>query len=99
MQRFLSPLLLAAFLVFAQAGLWTHALQHLSGGRAAPEKQLPPDKVCEQCVAQAPLGAGLTAKPPILPVPVETGFSAAAAGESFSSRFLSAPQARAPPAV
>ena len=99
MQRLLSSILLAAALVFAQAGVLTHALQHLNGRPAAPEKQLPADKVCEQCVAQAPLGAGLTAKSPVLLVAAEVGVSAAPIEESFPFRFLPIPQARAPPAV
>ncbi|MEO1767359.1 hypothetical protein [Thiobacter aerophilum] len=98
-RRIWLSLLLAAALLFAQQGGFVHALSHLHGSRAPAEKQLPHSPACEQCVAHAPLGAGLTPQPllfaPASPVPL----AVPAPAQGFSPRFFTATRSRAPPVL
>lgn len=91
--------LLAFALLFAQEGAFVHALGHLNANRAPAEKHLPHSPVCEQCVAHAPLGAGLAAQPPQLVPGDAVPVIVPAQAPGFSPRFFTASRSRAPPVL
>lgn len=89
--------LLSFALLFAQQGALVHALGHLTASRAPAEKQLPHSPACEQCVAHAPLGAGLASQPPQVAPAAPALPALSAPARSFSPRFFTATRSRAPP--
>lgn len=97
--RFLKPALIAFFLLLAQQAGWTHAASHLAGERAPVEKQLPPSKACAECVAYAPLAAGLCAKPVTLALPAAAPVRVPAASPLVSPRRTPVFRSRAPPSL
>lgn len=95
--RFAKSLFLAFVLLFAQQAGWVHAASHLASDRAPAEKQLPHSPACEQCVAHAPLGAGLVSQPPILGVAAAVPVPAACVASVFVPRPYTPCRSRAPP--
>ena len=61
LRKYLLPLLLALLLLGAQQAGWTHALSHLGEqtNSASQPKQVPADKLCQQCLAFAQIGSAL----------------------------------------
>ncbi|MBC7514153.1 MAG: hypothetical protein H7234_06925 [Herminiimonas sp.] len=71
LRKSLLPLLLALLLLVAQQAGWTHALSHLGDqtGSASQTKQVPADKLCQQCLAFAQIGSALQRAPLTFLVP------------------------------
>jgi hypothetical protein len=94
-------LCLSLLLVLGQQGAVLHELSHQAGDPVHPSqgKPLPQDKLCDQCVAYAGMGAAAVAAGPAV-AGVDAGFALAsylAHGRQacFSAAYLS----RAPPSV
>jgi hypothetical protein len=58
-RRALMHLLLTLLLLLSQQAVFSHAATHLGNTPASQDKQLPHNKVCDQCVQGAQLGAAL----------------------------------------
>ena len=74
MRKSLLPLLLALLLLVAQQAGWTHGLSHLGERNDAMSlaKQVPADKLCQQCLAFAQVGAALQRAPlTLIALPLE----------------------------
>ncbi len=95
--RLAKSLFLAFVLLFAQQAGWVHAASHLASDRAPLEKPLPHSPACEQCVAHAPLGAGLVSQPLTPGVVAAVPVPAAPVASVFFPRPYTPCQSRAPP--
>ena len=84
-------LLLALFLVFAQAGALAHGIGHIKDQAAGGEP------VCEQCLAYAAVGAGAASTPLAWSEPTQAIHFAAAVPAAAPARFQPVYRSRAPP--
>lgn len=90
--RRLLPWLIALTLLFGQAAAYAHTLSHLKDSNSGL-----PAHPCEQCMAQADLGAAAASNPPMLQLPAATYDWFIAAGHPAPASRLAAARARAPP--
>jgi hypothetical protein len=95
--RQILSVLLALLLLLTQQMGYAHAVSHLSDNshRSQPNKQLPVEQACEQCLAFAQIGSALTshlfqifadAAPSPLPLPPVTAILVARTVCVFHSR-------------
>ena len=72
LRKYLLPLLLAFLLLGAQQAGWTHALSHIGEqtDSAFRLKQVPADKLCQQCLAFAQIGSALQRAAAVLFAPL-----------------------------
>jgi len=91
MPRALGYLLLALFLLLAQAGALTHGVGHILDQANGDEP------VCEQCMAYAPLGAGAASTPLAWSAPSQIIPFDAVVPPASPTRFLPVYRSRAPP--
>ena len=100
MRKSLLPLLLALLLLVAQQAGWTHGLSHLGERNDAGSlaKQAPADKLCQQCLAFAQVGAALQRAPlTLLALPLEDCSLAIHPTRLVTVRLQCGFQPRAPP--
>lgn len=77
-RRVFARIAFAFLLLLSQQQGMSHAVSHLSsdfGSGSTQKKHLPAEMQCDQCLAFAAIGAGLTGSPPSIPqsfVPRET---------------------------
>lgn len=99
-RKSLLPLLLALLLLAAQQAGWTHGLSHL-GERydsVSLAKQVPADKLCQQCLAFAQVGAALQRAPSnLVALPLENCILAMHPTRLVVVRLHCGFQSRAPP--
>ena len=103
-RRSFQRVLLSLLLLLSQQMGIAHAVSHLSDGRqdgrqkTSQNKQLPIEQACEQCLAYAQLGSGLTSAPalPLLQAATSLVIDSTTA-QYFSPRTVYAFQSRAPP--
>lgn len=94
------PLLFALLLLAAQQAGWTHGLSHLGKetGSASQSKQVPADKLCQQCLAFAQIGSALQSAPLVLLAPPPKDCLTLARAASLAPvRLRCGFQSRAPP--
>ena len=103
-RRSFQHVLLSLLLLLSQQMGIAHAVSHLSDVRqdgrqqTSQNKQLPIEQTCEQCLAYAQLGSGLTSAPALpLVQPVAGLVIDDATAQYFSPRTVFAFQSRAPP--
>jgi hypothetical protein len=99
-RRSVRHVLLSLLLLLSQQMGIAHAVSHLSDARqqTSQDKQLPVEQTCEQCLAYAQIGSGLTSAA-VLPL-VQAVVSLVidnALTQYFSPRTVYAFQSRAPP--
>lgn len=100
LRKYFLPLLLAVLLLGAQQAGWIHALSHLGEqtGSASQSKQVPAEKLCQQCLAFAQVGAALQpASLQVAILPLENCPIPACAAMPAQVRQLLGFQSRAPP--
>lgn len=97
MRRVLIHLWVAFFLLFAQQAGFLHGVEHLAGGRAPLEKQLPHSDSCERCLAHAPLSAGAAPSAPPLPLVSGEFVLPVARTVPFAHRHPTPARSRSPP--
>lgn len=91
MPRGLRHFLLALLFLLAQAGALAHGYTHF------PEQTTGDEPVCEQCLAYAPMGAGVSGTPPTWSAPTQTIAFDIAVPAASPAVFRALYQSRAPP--
>ncbi len=89
----LRRLLLVLFLLFAQTGALAHGVSHIL------DQAIDHEPVCEQCLAFAPMGAGVASTPLSWVQPTATISFDAAVPAASPTGFRPGYQSRAPPRV
>jgi len=93
---------LGALLVIAQQGAFVHELGHLAEDLAAvgdAGKHDAPGKVCDQCIAFAPLAGAVAAPVPALPFSTADAVRASHAVAAFIVVAALPPRSRGPPSA
>lgn len=91
MSRALRHCLLAILFLLAQAGALVHGYTHF------PDQTTGDEPVCEQCLAYAPMGAGVSSTPQTWSAPTQTTPSDEAVPAASPAVFQALYQSRAPP--
>ncbi len=100
LRKIIFPLILSLLLLGTQQMGWAHALSHFADGSTSTSqgKQGTAEKICEQCLAFAQLGAGLQGPTSRLPaIPLEVFIAPVHAERSIHARVQSGFRSRAPP--
>lgn len=102
MRRLVTHAVLTCLLLLSQQLGMVHAISHLAEDLSAASRKtpLPAELQCEECLAFAAIGAGLTGSPPaVSPLPAATAMPVAVLHVNPFPAPLRAFDSRAPPAL